>query len=93
MLTCAILLPTYVLIHKGGSLSVPFPCVRAAEIFGVLAQYFKMRFNDFVAVLQIYVHLNTFSQLKSVMLQRNCNLLRLNCNMTKFHAVVSARNL
>jgi len=35
------------LLHKDGSVSVPFPSVRAVEMIDSLAENFKMRFNDF----------------------------------------------
>jgi hypothetical protein len=47
----------------------------------------------FVAILQIYLPFKTHSQLKSVILQTNCNFNWLNWNMTQFCAVVSATKL
>jgi len=39
--------PSCDLLHEDGSVSVPFPCVRAVEMIDSLAENFKMRFSDF----------------------------------------------
>jgi len=56
-----------------------------------LAENFNMRFNTFVVVQQIYAPLKTHSPLKSVKLQKNCNLNWLKCRMTQFCIVVSTK--
>jgi hypothetical protein len=51
------------LLHKDGSVCIPFPSVRVQEMVVVLPENFKMRFTAFVAM----VH----SGIKSAMLQKN----------------------
>jgi hypothetical protein len=52
-----------VLLYKNGSVSVPFPSVRAVEMIDSLTDNFKMRFNDFRrhATNIGYVYLKTLS--------------------------------
>jgi hypothetical protein len=45
MLTCVIF--SCELLHKDGSVGVPFPSVGAVEMISSLDENFKMRFNDF----------------------------------------------
>jgi hypothetical protein len=50
------------LLHKDGSLSVPFPSVHAVEIIHSLAKNFQMRFNDFHShATNIHIFENPFS--------------------------------
>jgi hypothetical protein len=62
------------LFHKDVSVSVPFQSIHAVEMIDSLTENFKMRFNGFHSHATIYMSLKTYSLLKSVMLQNNCNL-------------------
>jgi len=79
------------LFHKYASVSVPFPRVRAVEMDDSLAENFKTSCSTFVAMLQIHLSLKTRSPLKSVILQKKCRLNWVNCSMTQFCVLVSAR--
>jgi len=54
------------------------------EMIDFLVENFKICAANFVALLQIYISLKIHSLLKSVMLQKNCNLNWLNCSITQF---------
>jgi hypothetical protein len=62
------------LLHTDGPVSVPFPSVRALEMFTLLSENLKWDLVTFAAVLRIHVSLKTCSPLKSAILQKNCNL-------------------
>jgi hypothetical protein len=57
-----------------GTVSSPYPSVRAIEMTTSLAENFKMGLMTFVAMIQIYASLKTDSPLKSATLQMNYNL-------------------
>jgi hypothetical protein len=61
------------LLRGNGTASVPFPGVRVTEMADSFAEDLKMRFSNLIAVLQIYLFLETNVPLKSVMFWRNCN--------------------
>jgi hypothetical protein len=67
--------PSCDLLHKDGSVNVPFPSVCAVEMTDYLAENFKVNSTTFVAMLKIHVRLKTHSLLKSAKLQQNCNLI------------------
>jgi hypothetical protein len=56
------------LIHKDGSISVPFPSDSAVEMNDSFTENLKWDSMTTVAMLQIYISLKTHSSLKSVML-------------------------
>jgi predicted PolB exonuclease-like 3'-5' exonuclease len=61
-------------LRKDGSVSVPFPCVRAVEMIDSLAEDFKTRFSDFRSHATNIRVFDNPSPLKSQMLQKKLKL-------------------
>jgi hypothetical protein len=80
MLTCVIVI--HVLLHKDGSVSIPFATVHSIEMNDSLVEDFKIRFSDFYSHGTNIIFFENLFSIDLLMIQKNCTLNKLKYSMT-----------